>query len=178
MSGIQLGHGTPCRTHKEDRVDKDNDRLSLSPAAQLSEQLEEHGSQPNMRGSGIFKINSGIIQGSGFSTISNNRDFRRRDPNALAMEIMHLLDKLKDKCKQATLLTEYLTGNRSLLATDQELRTQLENNAVRDIKRHIAATKARANMPTSLQATPNRAAMETTVTEPLAQKSREISLAS
>jgi len=43
------------------------------------------------------------------------------------------------------MLTEHLTGQRQLPATEQELHTQLEKRALKDIKKQQAAAEAAAN---------------------------------
>ena len=69
---------------------------------------------------------------SGASVGSRSRGSRGRDPIPLILEILHLLDRLElDKRKQARMLTEHLTGQRQLLATEQELHSQLEKRATK-----------------------------------------------
>jgi hypothetical protein len=51
-----------------------------------------------------------------------------------------------DKGKQARLLTEHLTGQRTLPATEEDLQNQLNRKATKKIKRQHAAAKASANM--------------------------------
>ena len=60
---------------------------------------------------------------------------------------MLLLDRLEpDKGKQARLLTEHLTGQRTLPCTEQELLKLLERKVEKEKKRQQAASKAFANM--------------------------------
>jgi hypothetical protein len=76
---------------------------------------------------------------------SSARKSRGREPIPLTPEILHLLDKLEpDKGKQARLLAEHLTGQRTLPSTEAELQTHLERRAARDIKRQQVAAEAAA----------------------------------
>ena len=68
------------------------------------------------------------------------------DPIPLTPEILLLLDRLEpDKGKQAWLLTEHFTGQRTLPCTEQELQKMLERKAEKEIKRQHAASEAAAN---------------------------------
>ena len=99
-----------------------------------------------------FSLVSGASVGSGL------RGSRGRDPIPLTPEIPFLLDRLEpDKGKQAKMLIEHLTGQRQLPATEQELHTQLENRAFKDIRKQQAAAEASANTAAE------RAEMETTL---------------
>ena len=70
-----------------------------------------------------------------------------RDPIPLTPEILHLLDRLEpDKGKQARLLTEHLTGQRTLPATEQELQQQLEKRTQRELRKQQAAAEASATI--------------------------------
>jgi len=55
------------------------------------------------------------------------------------------------------MLTEHLTGQRQLPATEQELHTQLEKRTFKDLKKQQSAAKAAANKAAE------RAEMETTL---------------
>ena len=69
-----------------------------------------------------------------------------REPIPLTPEILHLLNILKpDKGKQARLLTDHLTGQRSLPSTESELHTHMERRIAREFKRQQVATEAAAN---------------------------------
>ena len=95
---------------------------------------------------------------SGASVGSRSRGSRVRDPVPLTPEILHFLDRLEpDKGKQAKMLTEHLTGQHQLPATEQELHTQLEKQVLKDLKKQQAAAKAAANRAAE------RAEMETTL---------------
>ena len=62
---------------------------------------------------------------------------RGRDSIPLTPKILNLLDRLEpDKGKQARLLTEHLTGQRTLPSTEAELQTHMERRVARVIKRH------------------------------------------
>jgi hypothetical protein len=65
------------------------------------------------------------------------------DPIPLTPEILHLLDRLEpDKRKQARLLTEHLTWQRTLPSTEAELQTHMERRAAKELKRHQVAAEA------------------------------------
>ena len=55
------------------------------------------------------------------------------------------------------MLTKHLTGQRQLPATDQELHTQLEKRALKDLRKHQAVAEATANIAAE------RAEMETSL---------------
>ena len=66
------------------------------------------------------------------------------------------------------MLTEHLTGQRQLPATEQELHTQLEKRALKDLRKQQAAAEAAANKAAE------RAEMETTLhTDALQQQIAE-----
>jgi len=72
----------------------------------------------------------GFSSVSGASVGSGSRGSRGRDPIPLTPEILHLLDRLEpEKGKHARMLTEHLTGQRLLLATELELQAQMEKRA-------------------------------------------------
>jgi len=82
--------------------------------------LRQQGSESGDRDSEA--LNSGILRGGSASEASSSRGSRGRDPIPLTLEIVLLLDRLEhDKGKQARLLTEHLTGQRTLPCTEQEL---------------------------------------------------------
>jgi hypothetical protein len=63
----------------------------------------------------------------------------------LTPEILHLLDKLEpDKGKQAKLLTEHLTGQRTLPSTEAKLQTHMERRAASELKRQQVSAEAAA----------------------------------
>ncbi len=70
-------------------------------------------------------------------THSSARNNNGKEPIPQTPDILHLLDGLEpDKGKQAKLLTEHLTGQRSLPSTKKtELQTHLERRAARELKR-------------------------------------------
>ncbi len=73
---------------------------------------------------------------------------------------MQLLDRLEpDKGKQARLLTEHLTGQRTLPSTEQELHKLHKRKAEKEIERHEAAVEAAANMAAEEQMEAHEAAM-------------------
>ena len=83
---------------------------------------------------------------SGASVGSGSRGSRGRDPIPLTLEILHLLDRLEpDKGKHAKMLTEHLTGQRLLPATEQELQAQLEKRAHKELRNQQAAGKTSAH---------------------------------
>ena len=74
--------------------------------------------------------------------------------------ILQLLDRLEpDKGKQAWLLTEHLTGLRTLPNTEHELQKLLERKVEKEIKRQQAATEAAANRVAEEQMETHEAAM-------------------
>ena len=82
----------------------------------------------------------------GASVGLGSRGSRGRDPIPLTPEILHFLDRLEpDKGMQAMMLTEHLTGQRQLPATEQKLHTQLEKRALKDIRKQQAAAEAASN---------------------------------
>ena len=87
---------------------------------------------------------------------------------------MQLLDRLEpDKGKQARLLTEHLTGQRTLPSTEHELQKLLERKAKKEIKRQHATTEAAANIATEEKMEAHEAAM----TAHLAQQAMAAALA-
>ncbi len=91
---------------------------------------------------------------------SSLRGSRGRDPIPLTPEILLLLDRLEpDKGKQARLLTEHLTEQRTLPCTEQELQKLLERKAEKEIKRQHVTTKAAANRAANEQMAAHEAAM-------------------
>jgi len=93
--------------------------------------LKQHGSGSGERGS--LDLSSGILRGGASSTASSSKGSRGREPVPLTPEILLLLDRLEqDKGKQARLLAEHLTGQRTLPCTEQELHKLLERNTERE----------------------------------------------
>jgi hypothetical protein len=73
---------------------------------------------------------------------------------------MLLLDRLElDKGKQAKMLTEHLTGQRTLPCAEQELQTHSERKAEHEIKRQQTAAEAATNMDAIEQLEAHEAAM-------------------
>jgi flagellar hook-basal body complex protein FliE len=119
--------------------------------------LRQQGATSGEQGS--LNLSSGILRG-GSSTASSSRGSRGRDPIPLTPEILLLLDRLEpDKGKQARLLTEHLTGQRTLPSTEQELQSLLERKANKEIKRQQAAAEAAANRAAEEQVEAHEAAM-------------------
>jgi hypothetical protein len=107
-----------------------------------SEPLAEQGSGTNERDS--EQLSFGSLSGAS-RTHSSAKNSRGRDSIPLTPEILHLLDRLEpDKDKQARLLTEHLTGQRTLPSTEAELHTHLERRAARELKRQQVAAEAAA----------------------------------
>jgi hypothetical protein len=89
--------------------------------------LRQQGATSGEQGS--LNISSGILRG-GSSTASSSNGSRGRDPIPLTPEILQLLDRLEpDKGKHARLLTEHLTGQRTLPSTEQDLQKLLDRKA-------------------------------------------------
>ena len=75
--------------------------------------LGQQGSESSDRGSEA--IGSGILKEGFASFVSNSRGSRGKETIPLTPEILLLLDRLEpDKGKKALLLTEHLTGQRTL----------------------------------------------------------------
>jgi hypothetical protein len=105
-------------------------------------------------------LSSGIPRGVTSSAASSSKGSRGRDPIPLTPVILLLLDRLEpDKGKQTRMLTEHLTGQRTLSYTEHELQTQLERKAEREIKRQQAATEAYVNRAATKQLEAHEAAM-------------------
>ncbi len=67
------------------------------------------------------RLSFGSLSGAS-ETHSSTKNNRGREPIPLTPEILHLLDRLEpDKGKQDRLLTEHLTGQRTLPSTKAEL---------------------------------------------------------
>ena len=82
--------------------------------------LRQHGSESSEQGSEA--LSSGMLRGGSASVASSSRGRRGREPTPLLPEILLLLDRLEpDKGKQARLLTEHLTGQRTLPYIEEEL---------------------------------------------------------
>jgi septal ring factor EnvC (AmiA/AmiB activator) len=127
----------------------------------------------NSREQGSLNLSSSILRG-GSSSASSSRRSRGRDPIPLTPEILQLLDRLEpDKGKQARLLTEHLTEQRTLPSTEQELQKLLERKAEKEIKRQQAAAEAAANKAAEEHMEAHEAAM----TAHLAQQAMEAALA-
>ena len=87
---------------------------------------------------------------------------RGREPIPLTTDIFLLLDRLEpDKGKHARLLTEHLTGQRTLPCTEQELQKLLERKAEKEVKRHQAEAEAAANRAAEELMKAHEAAMAT-----------------
>jgi len=95
---------------------------------------------------GSEALSSGIIRGGSASAASSSRGSRGRDLIPLTPEIPLLLDRLEpDKGKQARLLAEPLTRQRTLPNTEQELHKLLERKAEKEIERQHASAETAAN---------------------------------
>ncbi len=93
----------------------------------------------------------------------------------LTPEILHLLDRLEpDKMKQAKILTEHLTGQRSLPSTEAKLQTHLERRAAIELKRQQMAAEAVVNKAAPDQ---DRADHEAAMAAHIAQQAMATSLA-
>ena len=120
--------------------------------------LMQHGSESGDQGSEA--LNSGIIRGGSASVASSSRGSRGRELSPLTPEILLLLDRLEpDKGKQARLLTEHHTGQRTVPCTEEELLILLERKAEREIKRQHAATETATNIAATKQTDAHEAAM-------------------
>jgi len=75
-----------------------------------------------------------------------------------------------DKGKQARLLTEHLTWQSTLHATEEELQRHLERKVARDIKRQHVAVEAAANMAIEEQKEGDKVAHEATMAAHLAEQ--------
>jgi len=134
--------------------------------------IAEHGSGTNDRD--IERLSFGSLSGAS-GTHSCARNSKSRDPIPLTAEILHLLDRLEqDKGKQARLLTEHLTGQRSLASSKAELLTHMERRAARELKRHRVAAEAAANTATTDQ---DRADHEAAMAAHIAQHAMATTLA-
>jgi hypothetical protein len=79
--------------------------------------LRQQGSESSDRVSEA--LSSGILRGGSSSAASSSKGNRDREPIPFTPEMLLLLDRLElDKGKQARLLTEYLTGQRTLPCTE------------------------------------------------------------
>ena len=95
--------------------------------------LRQQGANSGDQGS--LNLSSGILKG-GSTSASSSRGSRGREPVPLTPEILLLLDRLEpDNGKQAQLLTEHLTGQRTLPSTEQKSQKLLERKAEKEIKR-------------------------------------------
>ncbi len=113
--------------------------------------------------------------GGSASASSSARGSRGREPIPLTPEILYLLDRLEpDKGKQARLLTEHLTGQRSLPSTEAELQTHLKRRAARELKREQVAAEAAATKAAEDQ---DRADHEAAMAAHMAQHAMEAALA-
>ena len=92
-------------------------------------------------------LTSGILRGGSSSAASSgSKGSRGRKPIPLTPEILLLLDRLEpDKGKQARLLTEHLTGQRTLPGTEQELQKLMERKAEKEIS---GSRRQRKRLPT------------------------------
>jgi hypothetical protein len=120
-------------------------------------------------------LSSCILREGSASASSSARGSRGREPIPLTPEILHLLDRLEpDKGKQARLLTEHLTGQRSLPSTETELQTHLERRAARELRRQHVAAEAAANKATEDQ---DKADHEAAMAAHMAQQAMAAALA-
>jgi hypothetical protein len=120
--------------------------------------LRQHGNESGDKGSEA--MSSGILRGGSCSAASSSKGSRSKDPIPLTPEIFSLLDRLEpDKGNQARLLTEHLTGLRTLPCTEQELQTQLERETEQEIKRQQATAEAAANKAATKPLEPHESAM-------------------
>jgi hypothetical protein len=111
------------------------------PLTKKYDPIAEHGSGTNDRDN--ERLRFGSLSGAS-GTHSSARNTRGRDPIPLTPEILHLLDRLEpDKGKQAMLLTEHLTGRRTLPSTEAELHTNLERRAARELKSQQVAVRTK-----------------------------------
>ena len=116
-----------------------------------------HGANSGEQGS--LNLSYGILRG-GSTSASSSRGSKGREPIPLTPEILLLLDRLEpDKGKQARLLAEHLTGQRTLPNTEQELHKLLERKVEKEIKRQQATTKAAAGRAAYEQMKAHEAAM-------------------
>jgi len=119
-----------------------------------------HQQGANSGDEGNEALSSGIFRGGSASAASSSRGSRGRDPTPLTPEILLLLDRLEpDKGKQARLLTERLTGQRTLPSKEHELHKLLERKAEKEIKRQHATSEAAASRATKGQMEAHEAAM-------------------
>jgi len=177
---ISFGAPLPPRSTWE-TIATGNNRTRGTPAAPVTGTgvpLENAYSPLAQQGSGSNRdsehLSFGSISGAS-GTHSSARNSRGRDPIPLTPEILHLLDRLEpDKGKQARLLTEHLTGQRSLPATEEELQTHLERRAAREHKRQQAAAEAAANKAAADQ---DRADHEAAMAAHMAQQAMASALA-
>ena len=145
-------------------------------AIPLQNRFTPLGDQANVS-SGRYNdpLSSNILKEGSSSASSSARGSRGREPIPLTPEILHLLDRLEpDKGKQATLLTEHLTWQRSLPSTESELQTHLERRATRELKRQQVAAETAANKAAEDQ---DRADHEAAMAAHMAQQAMERALA-
>jgi hypothetical protein len=103
--------------------------------------LKHHGNESSDKISEA--LSSENLRGGTSSATLSSKGCRGRDPKPLTPEILLLHDRFEPYMgKQARLLTEHLTGQRTLPCTEQELQTHLERKAEREIKRQHAAAEA------------------------------------
>ena len=122
--------------------------------------LRQHGSESGDRGSEA--LSSRILRGGSTSATSSSKGSRGKEPIPLTPKILLLLDRFEpDKGKQARLLTEHLTKQRTLPCTEQELQKLLERKAKKKIKRQQAATKFATNRAAEEQSEAHEATMAT-----------------
>ena len=134
--------------------------------------LRHQGSDSGDRGNEA--LSSSILRGGSTSAASSSKGSRGKKPIPLTPEILLLLDSLEpDKGKQARLLTEHLTGQRTLLCTEQELQKLMERKAEKEVKRQQAAAEVVANRASEEEMEAHEAAM----TSHLAQQAMAAALA-
>ena len=96
--------------------------------------LRQQGANSGEQGS--LDLSSRILRGGTSSTTSSSKGSRGKEPIPLTPKILHLLDRLEpDKGKQARLLTEHLTEQRTLPCTEHELHKLMERKANKEMKR-------------------------------------------
>ena len=119
--------------------------------------LRQHG---NETGDHINEaLISGILRGRLASAASISRGSKGRDPIPLTPKILLFSDHLESDKGKILLLTEHLTGQRTLPCTEQELHPQLERKCDREIKRQHAAAEASTNRATTEQMDAHEVAM-------------------
>jgi DNA-binding XRE family transcriptional regulator len=142
--------------------------LNLGNTTTLHQHFSPFGENGSvLRGKDREAVRSSILSGGSSASTSS---IKGREPIPLTPEILQLLDILEsDKGRHARILTENLTGQRTLPSTEQELHTQLERKASRKMKRHQVAAKAAAYKVTVGQIETGRKAPEIAMAAHVAQ---------